>query len=396
MLRHMMKLIWKRKTRNLMLTLEILLAFVLLFALAAFALRSAQLYRLPLGFVYQDVWSVAISSDSEEPGHTGFEAFKRDLLAMPEIEGVALAGFGPFSDSTMTNRFEGEGGVQHAANMLVVSDDYASVSGIALVAGRWFGPADGGTDVTPVVINRHFAEELFPGKSALGQLFTDSDYGDKHPNMLKVTGVIDDYRGRSDFMAPGNYMITREKPEPGAGIYGTLVLKLRAGTPRYFEARLQERLRQVDNTMHYDIAPQAELRSAILRQELTPLAGMAVVAAFMLLMVGFGLFGVLWQNTTRRIPELGLRRAVGATAGQIYLQIIGEQALLSTVAIAAAMLLLVQLPLAGAFANALNAQVFIGAAVLSAGLIYLVSLLCALYPGWHASRLSPSAALHDE
>jgi putative ABC transport system permease protein len=55
-----------------------------------------------------------------------------------------------------------------------------------------------------------------------------------------------------------------------------------------------------------------------------------VIAAFLLVMVAFGLFGVLWQNTTQRIPEIGLRRALGADAGSIYRQIIAEQMLLST------------------------------------------------------------------
>jgi putative ABC transport system permease protein len=122
----------------------------------------------------------------------------------------------------------------------------------------------------------------------------------------------------------------------------------------------------------------------------------AVIAAFMLVMVAFGLFGVLWQNTTRRIPEIGLRRAIGARAADIYGQIVAEQLLLSSVAMAAGLALLVQLPLTGALGETLNWRVFAGAIVLSMGVIYLISLLCSLYPGWRASRLAPSEALHYE
>jgi putative ABC transport system permease protein len=121
-----------------------------------------------------------------------------------------------------------------------------------------------------------------------------------------------------------------------------------------------------------------------------------VIAGFLLVMVGFGLFGVLWQNTTRRIPEIGLRRAVGASAGSIYRQIIGEQMMLSTFAMVVGLVLLVQLPLTGALGSYLDWRVFAGAAVLSMAVIYLISLLCALYPGWRASRLSPTEALHYE
>jgi putative ABC transport system permease protein len=121
-----------------------------------------------------------------------------------------------------------------------------------------------------------------------------------------------------------------------------------------------------------------------------------VIATFLLLMVAFGLFGVLWQNTTRRIPEIGLRRAIGASAGDIYRQIIAEQFLLSSVAMLVAMLLLVQLPITGALGELLNWQVFLGAAAVSMAAIYLLSLLCSVYPGWRASRLSPTQALHYE
>jgi putative ABC transport system permease protein len=113
-------------------------------------------------------------------------------------------------------------------------------------------------------------------------------------------------------------------------------------------------------------------------------------------MVAFGLFGVLWQNTTRRIPEIGLRRAIGANAGNIYRQIIAEQFLLSSGAMLVALLLLVQLPITGALGDSLNWTVFAAAAALSAGVIYLLSLLCSVYPGWRASRLSPTEALHYE
>jgi predicted nucleic acid-binding Zn ribbon protein len=50
MLRHLLKLTWKRKSRNMMLSLEILLAFAIVFGIAAFGLRNWQLYQMPVGF----------------------------------------------------------------------------------------------------------------------------------------------------------------------------------------------------------------------------------------------------------------------------------------------------------------------------------------------------------
>jgi putative ABC transport system permease protein len=134
----------------------------------------------------------------------------------------------------------------------------------------------------------------------------------------------------------------------------------------------------------------------MLKAQFAPLIVLGVIGAFMLLMVAFGLFGALWQNTTQRIPEIGLRRALGAQAGDIYRQIVAEQLLLSSTAIVVALALLAQLPLTGALGASLNWTVFAAAAGLSMFVIYLLSLLCSLYPGWRASRLSPTEALHYE
>ena len=98
----------------------------------------------------------------------------------------------------------------------------------------------------------------------------------------------------------------------------------------------------------------------------------------------------------RRVPEIGLRRAVGATAAGIYAQILLEQVLLCLLPIAATLLLLAQLPITGALGEALDWPLFLGAGLLAALVMVLVSVACALYPAWRASRLSPSEALHYE
>lgn len=400
MFRHMMKLIWKRKSRNLMLSLEILIAFLIVFAIAATCTRYYQLYRLPIGFDSQNLWSVGMRSGAgrdikNDPAL--YDSFKRSLEAMPQIQQVAFSTFSPYRRQIMRNDFVPPGGGPRVeADMLDASDDYFSVAGMRLLEGRWYSAVDDGAATVPVVINRGMAERLFPGQSAVGKQFSDSEPDAKSPRMLKVTGVVEAFRGQGELMTPVNFMFLRFAPLADTKGVNTIMLKVRPGTERAFEAALVRQLKLVRNDLSYEIAPLSELRAAIIKESLTPLTIMAVIAAFMLAMVGFGLFGVLWQNTTQRIPEIGLRRAIGASSAQIYGQIIGEQLLLSSVAITVALALLVQLPITGALGASLNWPVFLTAAALSMGVIYLISLLCSLYPGWRASRLSPTEALHYE
>ncbi|MES3024050.1 MAG: FtsX-like permease family protein [Pseudomonadota bacterium] len=402
MFRHLLKLVWKRKARNLMLSLEILLAFVIVFAVTCFAVRNYQLYQLPIGFEYRDVWTADIKPAENDYNAGSFDPrvydqLKRGLEALPEVERVGFAGGTPFTRRTMRTEFNLPGnGRRVSADMAELSDDAFAISGIKVVEGRAFSAEDEGAPGTPVVLNRSMAELLFPGESAIGRQFTDSEAETKEKRMFKVVGVVEEYRNQGELMNPVNFILMRFSPLSSKDSVWTVMLKVKPGTERMFEAKLSERLKSIRNDWSYEISPQDAMRADRLKSALGPLIAMAVVAVFMLVMVAFGLFGVLWQNTTQRIPEIGLRRALGASAGHIYRQIIAEQMLLSSVAMLAALVLLVQLPLTGAFGDSLGWDVFLLATVLSMAVIYLISLLCSIYPGWRAARLSPTEALHYE
>jgi putative ABC transport system permease protein len=397
MLRHLLKLIWKRKSRNMMLSLEILLAFLVVFGIAAFAVRNYQLYQMPTGFAWRDQWSVGIRAARDIPNDAAMYAeLKRRLLDFPEVEKVAFISFAPYEMSRWTGDYSlSDGSRKTEVHALAVTDDFFDAMDMTPAEGRWFSTADDGADAAPTVINRRLANSLFPGKSAVGQVFINAETKDK-PQRYRVSAVVEHFRSHGEYMDPVDFMLPRVIPGVGKNPAMTIMLKLKPGTPRTFESKLSERLKQLHGEWSYVIAPLGEARKSMLTMQMIPLTILSVIAAFLLVMVAFGLFGVLWQNTTQRIPELGLRRALGADAASIYRQIIAEQLLLSTGAIAVALVLLVQLPLTGVFGDSLNWPVFFASAALSAGVIYLLSLLCSLYPGWRAARLSPTQALHYE
>jgi putative ABC transport system permease protein len=398
MFRHLLKLTWKRKARNLMLSLELLLAFAIVFAITAFAVRSVELYHLPLGFNYDNVWSVTIhSGQGRVPAEAQlYDSFRRGLRELPEIEDVAFSSFSPFTNSTFQSTVMSPvTRKRERTNLLEVSDHFFAATGMKLVEGRGFSAEDDGSQAVPVVINRAMANAMFPHQSALGKQFSETEDG-SGKNAMKVVGIVDEYRDKGELMSPVNFTLTRFIPAADARGMQAILVKLRPGTSRAFEATLNRQLKLVRNDWSYEISPLNLMRKSRLKEQMMPLIILSVIAAFMLAMVAFGLFGVLWQNTTRRIPEIGLRRALGATSTSIYRQIVTEQLLLSSVAMLAGVILLVQLPLTGALGASLSWNIFFVATALSMLVIYLISLLCALYPGWRASRLDPAAALHYE
>jgi putative ABC transport system permease protein len=120
-----------------------------------------------------------------------------------------------------------------------------------------------------------------------------------------------------------------------------------------------------------------------------------LVAAFLMLMVALGLFGVLWQAVTQRTRELGLRRAKGAAKVNVRRQILGEIAVMTFMALAAGTLVVAQFPLLNII-YFVEPHVYLIAFMLSAATIYALTLLCGWYPSHVATRIEPAAALRYE
>lgn len=404
MFRHLLKPIWKRKGRNLLLSLEILLAFVVVFVIAAASVRYYQLYHLPTGFSHASVWSVQFEQPDQDRIKNDalmYDKFKRSLQALPEVEQVAFANMSPYDNSTwQTEYYHPDSGAVTVTDYMQVSDDFFDTVQMSLQKGRWFSAADEGAAETPVIVNRRFAEAMFPGQDPVGKLIGDDEAPERNGTpvrkMNRIVGVVEDFRSHGEFMIPTNFVLARFSPQSSSNGVSTLLLKVKPGTARSFETKLSEQLRLVRNDWSYRISPLSDMRETMMRQAVIPLIVLSVIAAFLLFMVAFGLFGVLWQHTTQRIPEIGLRRATGATAGNIYWQIIVEQLLLTSLAMSVGLILLAQLPITGVLGENLSWPLFAVAALISMSVMALVSVLCALYPAWRASRLNPTEALHYE
>ena len=156
-----------------------------------------------------------------------------------------------------------------------------------------------------------------------------------------------------------------------------------------------ETLQSVARGWTFSVSNLEVAREWNLRTTLTPIAGIGLVAGFLLVMVVLGLTGIMWQNVTRRTREIGLRRAAGAHRGRIHRQIVGEVMLTASLSLIAGTLLAIQVPILGPF-TFVPYRVVIPALAISAALILLLAGACGLYPGWSATRIQPAEALHYE
>jgi len=174
------------------------------------------------------------------------------------------------------------------------------------------------------------------------------------------------------------------------------VIKVKKGTPAVFEEQLIEAVGRIAPEWTVNIIPLEITRGRRLKDALLGLLLVSALAFFMIVMVGLGLVGVLWQSVTRRTEEIGLRRAMGASKGGIRRQVLGELLAMTTVAAAIGTLLYIQFPLLNLLGRMVPGHVYALSLGLSLLLIYGFVALCGLYPSWLATRVQPAEALGYE
>jgi len=258
-----------------------------------------------------------------------------------------------------------------------------------LLEGRWFNKGDDIAKYKPIVINADLKEKLFGNADALGKAIGDGD----NKNKMKVVGVVQSIKIKGDYAAtePGIYQRT------DTGSYrwlGTMLIKVTPDADATFEGKLYKTIANYMKNSDIEIEHMVDKRTSINYFTLVPMIALLIVACFLIINVALGLFGVLWYNINKRRGEIGLRRAVGATGNAVSAQLVNEAMILATLSLIIGAFFAVQFPLLNLFD--LPASVYIIALFLSIIFIYLLVLVCSLYPGKQAAAIYPAVALHEE
>ncbi len=387
-----------RRLREGLVVAQVTLACVLL-VVGGLLVRSFQVVMdVDLGFEPAEVvaWQLNPSQDfdSDLERSAFFAAMAERVTQIPGVEEVG------FVDALPLGRNRTWGlhvpGVHQESDPAVwyfphlVDAGYVPAMRIPLVDGRNLSPYDNEEAPLVMLINETGAERLFPGENAVGRRVNLGWAGEG-----EVVGLVRDTRHVS--------------PEMGSGIqvylsldqvtdFQTLDMVVRSPLPpRRVTEAVAAVLKEIDPNM-----PAREtwtVRSTVDRAVSARRFTLGILGAYgiaALLLAGLGIYGVLAQSVAERTPEIGIRIALGASAGKVAWSVMGRTLFLAALGIGAGALLsawcvrLVASLLFGV--QATDPLTFGGMAIV----LLTVAAVAGLLPATRAARIRGTRALQAD
>lgn len=389
MFSHIFKLIWKKKTSNFLMMLEIFFSFLVLFAVSSLSAYFYHNYKDASGMEIDHVWVANISYNNDTLPN--YEGILQRLATYPKIESYAFASHNvPFSFSQSNTDFK-YGNASAVSDVMRVEPDYPKTLGITLSEGRWFTWEDTiGGQYTPIVITRALKNAVFGDENPIGKSWSNTNE-DGSSQGFKVLGIIDHFKHSDDFQKQGNCFFRPQGPKYDRDV---LLIKVKPDADAMLEARLAKDLVNIGKDWSVEIQHMGNMKVNKNRIVWIPMLIALIVCGFLVVNVALGLFGVLFQTISRRKGEIGLRRAMGATKREILWHFVGETAMIATLGLLLGMFFAVQFPLLQVFD--VQTGIYLTGMGIALAAVYGLVLLCAWYPSRQAAQIFPAEALREE
>ncbi|MEN1957084.1 FtsX-like permease family protein [Luteimonas sp. MJ204] len=353
-IRPILSTLLRHKTAAALIVLEIALTCAIICnALFLVGERITEMNR-PSGIAVDElvrIQIIPIGNDADAAAQTRSDL--QMLRAMPGVKAATTSNQVPFVNSSWNTGVNLKPDQQQStlsATMYMGDEHFLDAFGVELVAGRYFTAdelvahaalGDPEQDVTlpGVVVTRTLAERLFPGEDPLGKSIYPG--GDDEP--VRIVGVVAHLIRPSSLGGPegsqysmilpvrvsydlGGQYIIRTTPERRQEILASAADALRANGPR--------RIILEENTRTF-----RELRDQYYQQQRSMVWLLGIVCIALLLITALGIVGLASFWVQQRSKQIGIRRALGATRGQILRYFQTENFILATIGIVVGMVL---------------------------------------------------------
>ncbi len=387
---------WSRRMLPLQLALSLLLAAVAIL----FATSARNLLHADPGFRVQGVTLFGVNFEQRpEKGEALRAMYRRMLDALrraPGVEGASVLAARPLSEGGTdfaAAPVEGNGEANSHLFENVVADGYFATAGTRILEGREFRESDRAESQHVCVVNATAARNFFGESDAVGKHIRSLDRGQKH-SACEIVGIVEDAKYNSTRQqAPPTIYYNFEQMPAESG----LSLITRSSTTATAVAAFQDALRMnaPDTPLLPPVTMERQLEDSIGQERL--LASVSLFFGGVALAVTcIGLYGIQMQRVTQRIPEIGLRMALGAQPADMLWSMAREIGSLLAVGVPIGLALSVfSARFVESFlyeVSAMNPEIYFGATMATV----LVTIVAACLPVRRAMRIEPIVALRYE
>jgi predicted permease len=318
--------------RRVLVAAQVALA-VTVVAAAGLLVRSVQrLQAVDMGLAADRLVLAELDLPRDRYDTTLRETFHEEVAARigaaPGIESVTTLNVQPFAGATGWDlpRFTAEGqtadqvALNPSLNLESVFPSYFATLGVALVRGRAFNAADGDNAPRVAIVSDAVAAATWPGQDPIGRRIKFGGVNSAE-EWLTVVGVAGTTRYR-ELVIPRPTLYVPAEQFIVSG--GRLAIRTTAA-PAFVGGVVRDVVRATDPTVRVTrVAPYAEyLRKPLAWPRFNALL-LGVFAVTGLLLSVVGLYGVMAASVRHRQGEIGVRLALGATAGDVRRLVLGE------------------------------------------------------------------------
>jgi predicted permease len=315
----------RRTLRNALIAAEVALASVVLISAGLF-LESFRETRDDPGFQREGLVLAAYDLTGREANNAIAREFARRLLeglrAIPDIEAAAIATSVPLDIHGMpmrSFRIEGRARTDGAPDRLLsntVTPGYFQAMRIPIVAGKDFAQLGDPSAPAQVIVNEEFVRRYVGDGETLGRrVENDKTY--------VIVGVAKNalYEAYGEAAAPIVYFSYRDRP----AAMGEVHVRSRAGQEGMVAPAINRVVRDIDPSLPiYNVRTMMQHVEMNLALRRIPARMFVVLGPLLLVLAAVGIYAVVAYTVAHRTTEIGVRIALGATAGRVVSHIVGE------------------------------------------------------------------------
>ena len=400
------------RLRGMLVVGQVATAVILLFGAGLLLRTLVNLEKIDRGYRAESVLTLLVDPlDSQYPDDAAmlrfYEAIEREVSALPGVRTAAWTSTLPYGGSYTGQLSFGVVGEPAAsqrpmAHYQLVSPRYFSTLDLDLVQGRAFNEHDARADrkdVDVCIVNEAFARRYLRGRQAIGArvaLF-ETPTAQAPTAVWNIVGVARQIKRRPDEVEELIQIYAPLAQNPIGDTY--LVVRPVSGSADALAPSVRAAIGRIDNDQLVsvrdvvtleEIAWDATARYRFRAVLVFAFAGLALLLAMV------GLFGMLAYAVQQRTRDFGVRRALGATTGDVLRLVVRHAILLAAAGVA------IGLVLSAMFSQLLATMLF-GVKPLDFWtfmfvtiVVALTALVSAFGPAWRAARIDPVIALRAD